>query len=64
MNVKILNIKVGKSTELEFSDLDRDDEMEINVDDRSRDIDLFIYLNIDDMINLKNHLSYLQILIC
>ncbi len=58
MGDEILKIEIG-NIEVEFSDLDVDDEMEISIENDYLDVTVGLYLNMDNIISLRDHLNYL-----
>jgi len=55
---RTLSIKYGRK-EIELSDLDRDNDVEISITDVDFDEVQSIYLNKDDLISLGKHVQYL-----
>ena len=55
---RTLSIKYGRK-EIELSDLDRDNDIEISITDVDFDEVQSIYLNKDDLISLGKHVQYL-----
>jgi len=55
---RTLSIKYGRK-EIELSNLDRDNDIEISITDVDFDEVQSIYLNKDDLISLGKHVQYL-----
>ena len=55
---RTLSIKYGRK-EIELSDLDKDNDIEISITDVDFDEVQSIYLNKDDLISLGKHVQYL-----
>lgn len=55
---RTLSIKYGRK-EIEISDLDKDNDIEISIKDVYFDEVQTIYLNKDDLISLGKHVQYL-----